>query len=140
MTNSWLTNWHSASSGSGYATPALENSQFAKRDSPDIDVYVEPGIFSPDNDGNDDVVTIGYRFQTAGHMATIVIFDAEGRPVRYLVNNDLLGAEGSYSWDGITEDNQKANIGIYLVYFEVFDARGRVLKKLIPVVVAGRLR
>lgn len=133
------TNWHSASSGSGFATPALQNSQFAEPGRNDFEVVVEPAVFSPDNDGHDDVTTISYHFESPGFMASILIFDAEGRPVRTLVNNELLGTKGSFSWDGLTDGRNKANTGIYLLYFEVFDQSGEVRKNLTTVVVGGKL-
>jgi hypothetical protein len=133
------TAWHSASSTSGFATPALRNSQFTPGNSRIHNIEVEPAIFSPDNDGIDDVTNISYHFQTPGYMATILIFDAGGRVVRTLVSNELLGSAGSFSWDGLTDDRQKANLGIYIVYFEVFDQSGRVEKAKMTVVLAGRL-
>ncbi len=133
------TAWHSASSVSGYATPGLRNSQYAAGKSSSFKMQVEPVVFSPDNDGLDDVTTISYHFETPGYMATIVIFDAGGRAVRTLVYNELLGPEGSFSWDGFTDDRQKANLGIYIVYLEVFDQFGRVEKVKKTVVLAGRL-
>jgi len=134
-----LTNWHSAGSAFGYATPALQNSQYSERSNSSFEIWTEPAIFSPDNDGLEDVVNINYQFPRAGYMASITIFDADGRPVRYLVNNDLLGTCGSYSWDGITENDEKANIGIYVIYFEAFNPDGHMEKQLRSVVLAGRL-
>ncbi len=133
------TNWHSASSGSGYATPALPNSQYDETSEKPSALWVEPGIFSPDNDGVDDVATIGYRFDSPGFMASVVIFDVEGRPVRYLVNNAMLGTSGFFTWDGVTDDRRKAGIGIYVILLEAFDPAGRIEKNLVTVVLAGRL-
>jgi len=133
------TNWHSASSGSGFATPALRNSQFSHNDPSGAEVFIEPGIFSPDNDGYDDVANIHYHLQSPGYMPSVVIYDAKGRPVRFLINNELLGTSGSFSWDGITDDNQKATLGIYIIYFEAFDQNGNVIRNKKTVVLAGRL-
>ncbi len=133
------TNWHSASSGSGFATPALVNSQYCESREKPFELWVHPAIFSPDNDGIDDVATIGYAFDSPGFMASIIIFDGQGRPVRYLVNNALLGTEGAFSWDGITDDRQKAGIGIYVVYFEAFDREGVMVRNKVALVLAGRL-
>jgi hypothetical protein len=134
-----ITNWHSASSASGWATPALKNSQYADPEISGLDVFIEPEVFSPDNDGYNDVVTIGYEFDAAGYMASLMIFDAEGRPVRLLVSNEMLGTSGRFSWDGFTEDRQKAPIGIYVVCFEAFNQHGRVKKKLGTVVLGGKI-
>jgi len=133
------TNWHSASSQVGFATPGYKNSQYIAQSDLQQNVTIEPEIFSPNNDGYSDVAQINYKFEAAGYMAQIIIFDSNGRPVRYLVNNELLGSEGSFSWDGITEDNQKAGFGIYIVYFEAFDVNGNVKKFKKTVVLGGKI-
>jgi hypothetical protein len=51
----------------------------------------------------------------------------------------MLGIEGELSWDGLLQDNSKARIGIYLVYFEVFNLLGEVKKFKKTCVLAGRL-
>jgi hypothetical protein len=134
------TSWHSASSGCGFATPALRNSQYSAVDEKAFDLWVDPAVFSPDNDGFEDVVNIGYRFDSPGFMASVFILDAGGRPVRTLVNNMLLGSTGTFAWDGITDDRQKASIGIYVICFEAFDMSGRIERNLVSVVLAGRIR
>ncbi|MEZ5083766.1 MAG: lamin tail domain-containing protein [Bacteroidales bacterium] len=134
-----VTNWHSAASASGYATPAYQNSQFTSENPESGEVTVEPDIFSPDNDGYNDVLNIHYLFTTPGNTASIAIYDAEGRLINYLVQNEILGTVGTISWDGRTTDNQKANIGIYLIYFEVFDLNGNVKKYKRTAVLAGKI-
>lgn len=123
-----LTNWHSASSEVGYATPAYQNSQFISTEESQDEVSLEPQIFSPNNDGRDDVLNIHYEFTVPGFTAIILIFDANGRQVRTLINHELLGSSGSFSWDGITDDNQKGSAGIYIIYFEAYDTNGTVKK------------
>ncbi|MCF8405752.1 MAG: lamin tail domain-containing protein [Bacteroidales bacterium] len=134
-----LTNWHSASSDVGFATPAYQNSQFIEEGENNEEVTIYPEIFSPDNDGYNDVVNIQYTFDLPGITATISIYDAEGRMVNYLVNNEILGSNGIFSWDGRTQDNQKAPIGIYIIYFEGFDVNGNIKKYKKPVVLATKL-
>jgi len=133
------TNWHSASEEVGYATPGYENSQFVEEGEIEEEVTIDPEIFSPDNDGYNDVVNIHYKFDQTGYTADITIFDAQGRLIKYLVENSLLGTSGTYTWDGRTEDNQKANIGIYIIYFEAFNPEGQVKKYKISVVLAGNI-
>lgn len=133
------TNWHSAAEDAGYATPGYQNSQFATAIQVDDPVTIDPEIFSPDMDGNDDVLNISYQFQQPGYIADISIYDSRGRMVRKLVNNELLGTEGVFSWDGITDDNQKASIGIYIIFFEVFNTSGNHEKYKKTAVLGGRL-
>jgi len=133
------TNWHSASKQVGFATPAYINSQFNEFSEVEDPITVEPEIFSPDNDGYNDVLNITYRFESSGYTVNIIIYDSQGRLVKYLIRNSLLGVEGTFSWDGRTDNNQKASIGIYIIYFEAFDVNGNVKKYKKTAVLAGKL-
>ena len=134
-----VTNWHSAAESVGFATPGYENSQFLPAEITADNVTIEPEVFSPDNDGLDDVVNINYKFDKPGFVASVTIYDSRGRLINALVQNELLGTEGTFSWDGIADNNQKARIGIHVIYFEAFDLDGNMLKFKKPCVVAGRL-
>lgn len=122
------TNWHSASETSGFATPGFENSQSFNAGLSEDEFNVDREVFSPDNDGNQDVTTFSYKLDAPGYVGNLRIFDSEGRQVRYLMRNELLGREGGISWDGFTDDKQKCAIGIYVVYFEVFNTEGTTRK------------
>jgi flagellar hook assembly protein FlgD len=58
-------------------------------------------------------------------MASLIIYDAEGRQVRSLVNNLLLSTEGFFSWDGTNDRGEKVRVGRYIVYFTLFDMQGK---------------
>lgn len=120
------TNWHSAAAVVGYGTPGYRNSQFAPAPEPTGELTVEPAIFSPDNDGFQDVVTISYRFDSPSAVGTLGVFDVAGREVRRLLDNQILGVTGSVSWDGVIEGGGKGRIGPYVVMMEVFDLNGNV--------------
>jgi hypothetical protein len=134
------TNWTSASSVSGYGTPGYRNSQFSEiAVSQKGEVTVSPEVFSPDNDGFDDNVTLAYEFESPNYTGSFTIYDSNGRLVKYLVRNQLLGIQGTYSWNGVNEENEKARIGIYVIYMEAFDTEGNVVKIKKPCVLGGRL-
>ena len=133
-----LTNWHSAAEDVGYATPGYENSQY-KNVEPSSEVSLDPETFSPDNDGFDDVLNISYQFEKEGYVANIVIYDVKGRLIRNLILNQLLGTKGTFSWDGINDNNEKAAIGIYIVYFEAFRVDGETKKIKKTAVLGGHL-
>ena len=130
-------NWHSAAEDEGFATPGFENSQYQMTDSEGGEIVVEPETFSPDNDGVDDVLNISYNFSEPGYVASVIIYDAKGRLVRNLVQNELLGISGTFSWDGINERNEKARIGIYLIFVEAFSDDGEVKSFKKTAVLAG---
>lgn len=133
------TNWHSAAEAVGFATPGYLNSQYNPVDSVIDEISVDPEVFSPDNDGFDDVVNISYQFDAPGFVGSIYIYDSRGRLVKSLVENDLLGTTGTYSWDGTMENGEKARIGIYVVFFEAFGIEGEIRNIKKPCVLAGRL-
>lgn len=132
------TNWHSAAESQGYGTPGYENSQAFAAEPGGMEVEIAPEIFSPDNDGMDDVVSISYNMEVNGAVGTIRIFDAAGRVVRELVENELLGKSGTFSWDGINENAEKVRMGTYVILFEYFLTDGTQGAKKLAVVVAHR--
>lgn len=132
------TNWHSAAEDVGFATPGYENSQYQKVEITD-GISISPETFSPDNDGVDDVLNISYQFAEAGYVANIVVYDAKGRLIKNLLLNELLGTKGTFSWDGINENNEKAAIGIYVIYFEAFKLDGETKKFKKTGVLGGHL-
>jgi hypothetical protein len=125
-------NWHSASETSGFATPGYINSQYSDNNkNGEISLY--PEIFSPDNDGYNDLLNISYEFLESGNVGSIKIFDSSGRLVRNLVNNELLGNSGFYFWDGKDDNLKTVNIGIYIILFETYNKSGEinVFKKVV---------
>jgi len=133
------TNWHSAAASAGYGTPGYQNSQYYHTTDNDITLTVTPKVFSPDNDGYNDIATIQYQMTEPGYMATITIFDATGRPVRYLAKNNLLSISGSYIWDGLDEKGQKLPSGTYIIYTELFNLQGNKKQFKNAVILARRL-
>lgn len=133
------TNWSSAAASQGYATPGYQNSQALAAVFGDDDITISPEIFSPDNDGFNDVVTITYQNLDPTLIANIYIYDAAGRPVKHLTKSELLGVNGAISWNGTNEDNLISSVGVYIVYFEVFSSNGNTSRFKKTVVLAQRL-
>lgn len=121
-------NWHSASEKSGWGTPGYKNSMFNPEIESEGMLNIEPKVFSPDNDGFEDVLYINYMFNVPGYVANVTAFDRKGRLVKKITENELLGVEGNLSWDGLNENMQKVPIGIYILHFEIFDLEGNIKK------------
>lgn len=132
-------NFHSASESFGFATPGYLNSQEFANTRFGGEITIDPEIFSPNNDGFKDVVNINYQFTAPGFVANVSIFDKNGRLIKRLIKNELLGSKGTFTWDGTTEDNTKARIGIYVILVDALTVSGNkeVFKEV--VVVAERL-
>lgn len=133
------TNWFSASSEAGYGTPGYKNSQAGQETPFEGMVTTEPEVFSPDGDGYKDQLFIRYQFSDPGYVGNIQILDNHGRLVKAIVQNELLAQEGSYTWDGIREDGRKAELGIYIIYVEVFNLNGKAKSFKRKCVLGGRL-
>lgn len=133
-------NFHSAAESEGFGTPGYINSQYFAETKFSGEITIDPELFSPDNDGHQDNLNINYQFNAPGFVANVTIYDEQGRVVRRLVKNELLGKKGTFTWNGVTDDNTKARIGIYLIFFEAFNTSGdkEVFKE--PCVVAGQLK
>lgn len=132
-------NWHSAASTAGYGTPTYKNSQYKLANPVNAIIDVTPKVFSPDNDGHDDIATISYQVSEPGYVANISIFDANGRLVRYFVKNALLGLKGSWNWDGLNENGQKLAIGTYIIFTEIFNLQGKKKQFKNTIVLARKL-
>lgn len=124
-----INNWHSGAEQVGYATPGYVNSQFRSRENKSDDrVFFEDKFFSPNGDGFKDFLQINYQLDTPGFVATIRIYDSEGRPVREIVQGELLPASGSFKWDGTNDDGIAARMGIYVVLAELVEPGGTVIR------------
>jgi Lamin Tail Domain len=133
------TNWHSAASTAGYGTPTYKNSQYKLLQTVNAAIEVSPKIFSPDNDGRDDIASIQYRVTEPGYTANITIFDAAGRPVRNLVSNGTLGLTGYWNWDGLNDKGLKLPVGTYIVFTEIFNLQGKTKQFKNTLVLARKL-
>jgi hypothetical protein len=132
-------NWHTAAQTAGFGTPGRQNSQYLTFvEITSNEVSLNPEVFSPDNDGIDDILNINYRFDTPSLTAEVIIFDSAGRKVRHLVRQQILAAEGTITWDGSGDNGRKANTGLYIVYFQAFSKDGVQKIFKIPCVLAGR--
>lgn len=118
-------NWHSAASTVGYATPGYKNSQFTEIVQPQNSIELVPEVFSPNNDGIDDILHIYYTLNEAALIANVFIFDINGQITIQLANNTLIGSTGMLTWDGRNKHGKIAVTGMYIVYFEVFSSSGK---------------
>ena len=133
------TNWHSASQNAGFATPGYKNSQHTNANSGGGQVSIVPEVFSPDNDGVNDVVNVKFHLDNPGYVANVKVFDSKGRTIRTLIENELLGNESVFSWDGTSDEKEKARTGVYVFFIEVFNTDGDVKQFKKTCVLATRL-
>ncbi|KXK24280.1 MAG: endonuclease i [Bacteroidetes bacterium OLB12] len=119
-------NWKSAASAAGFATPGYINSNSKPEGSFTGDeIQVDPEIFSVDRPGQD-FARIRYKFDQSGWVANVKIADQQGRVIKELANNETLGIDGFFRWDGDREDGTRARMGYYFVWVELFQLDGQV--------------
>ncbi len=132
-------NWHSAAETVGFGTPGYKNSQFVANDATTAEIKIDPEIFSPDDDGYNDMANIRYHFAQPGYSLTVLIFDHSGNLIRNLIENQYIGTiTGSISWNGLQNNNTKAPIGIYIIYIRVFDLNGNLKEYKKTIVLGGK--
>ena len=128
--------WHSASSDAHYATPGFVNSQFRKLDSTaSSNLRLFPALISPDNDGQDDLLNIQYQFNETGTLLSAYVFHQNGQLLSTIIDNNLCGKAGSFSWNGLDAKNNRLPEGVYVVLIETFNLNGKTqrLKKAIGI-------
>ena len=130
--------WHTASENVEWGTPGYLNSQILY---PAVDgtVTLSPEIFSPDNDGYQDVLTIQLDLETTDNIINIEIYDSRGRRIKELKDNFFTGNSALFTWDGSTDENTKATIGTYILLITVTHADGSKSQYKEVCVVGGKL-
>lgn len=131
--------WHSASPQTGGATPGLQNSQFSEIGDSDMDVSVYPEIFSPDQDGYNDVIQFSVAPGKSGTLSTIKIFNEHGQEIYETNGNELLASQSVFSWDGIMKNKERAPVGIYVALVQLFRLDGTVKYFKLPFVLALKI-
>jgi hypothetical protein len=132
-------NWHSAAESIGFASPGRKNSQYLPALT-NGKLSLTSEVISPDSDGFEDILQINYQMSEPGLLGKITIYDDRGRLIRTLFSNELLATSGFFTWDGTTDEQVKASIGVYVLIFEAFSTNGGVFfTNKLAVTVAGKL-
>ncbi|MBN2484498.1 MAG: lamin tail domain-containing protein [Bacteroidales bacterium] len=121
--------WHSASESCGYATPAVKNSQALPAPSENYSFLVNPSEISPDNDGHNDFLTIGYTFTEPGYLISVMVYNMSGNKVCTIANNELTGTEGILLWNGLDSNDNRLPFGYYVLFFEAIHPNEGIIRK-----------
>ena len=134
-------NWHSAASTAGYATPTYQNSQYFEVVPTTSDAIFTLPIttFSPDGDGFNDFLTIQFKTEKPGYQATIRIYDAQGRLMRKLLDGAYLSNMDHLIWQGETDENAAASLGIYVLDCRLVHSDGTTKHEKLTCVLAKKL-
>ena len=133
-------NWHSASSTEGFATPGRRNSQEIIPSTSALTYAINPPVFSPDGDGWQDYCQLTYQTVQNGLMASITILDGVGRTIKRLIPQALLGTSGYFIWNGDNDQGQLCPPGTYLFIIQQFDLNGKTKTTRLPIVITTSFR
>lgn len=139
MPTAQMSNWHSASEAAGFATPGVENSQAVSVENMNGSFELSTNIFSPDNDGMDDVIQFHFSEMKSGSVGNLTIYNERGIRVKRLMRNEYLGPEGNTIWDGLSDEGEALEIGIYIATFEAFNEDGIQVKHKRDFILARKL-
>lgn len=119
--------WNSAAEQVGYATPGYRNSSAISTEPQNSEMISLPlEVFSPNEDGIDDLFAIAFNLDQVGYVANVNIYTDRGRLVKNISNNVLLSRESYVYWNGITDEGVLADIGMYVVLVELYDTNGNI--------------
>lgn len=129
--------WESASASYGFGTPGAANSHTWSQTRAELDkpYHIHPTVFSPDNDGADDLVWINFQGLEPGYKCAIDIFDVSGLFLNRIFNG-IPASQELMSWNGITYEGIQAMAGNYIVVIQLLNPAGKktMFKELISLV------
>ncbi len=117
-------NWSSAAEYVGFGTPGLRNSQYQEEILSNKRFALLSESFSPNNDGNQDLLIVQYDFDKPGYILSASVFDVKGRLQRKILVDEHLPISGQIIWDGESDRAFILPMGIYIIHFEYFHPYG----------------
>lgn len=134
-------NWTSSASSNNFGSPTTINSHFKnnKQKNNSKNFFLNRSIFSPDNDGYQDLLEVSYDFSDTENIITATIYNENGGITKQLLTNETLPSRGTIIWDGINEHNQITPAGYYIIILENFNLNGKYTVEKIPFVIAKYL-
>jgi flagellar hook assembly protein FlgD len=90
-------------------------------------------------DGYEDYLKINYQLEKSGYSANVSIYDTKGHKIIDLVENELTGKQGHWTWDGRNQNDASSALGIYILIFELIHADGEIINEKMVCTLAGKL-
>jgi len=132
-------NWSTCTKILG-GTPGKANSIITTSVKSSSLISVSPNPFSPDGDGVEDFCIIHYTLPMMTSTLNIRIYDVKGRLIRTLAKGEIAGTQGETVWNGFDDNNQRARIGVYVIFLEATDrSSSKVVTAKAVAVVAAKL-
>lgn len=116
--------WISAATSVNYGTPGTKNSQWMESGEQAEKPFLSPRVFSPDQDGYEDMLEIVLPAYTQSSLVEITITDLDGFLLRSLIGKGFSGHGDRYFWNGEDDDGHVVFPGIYIVHIKFSSSRG----------------
>jgi hypothetical protein len=133
--------WSSCAAPEG-GTPGMCNSIYSdlppQSGTDGASVSVTPNPFSPDGDGFEDHCLFRCTLPANVNQVRLRIYDAEGRPIATLRNNQPMGREAMVVWDGLDDAGRRTRVGAYVALLEGLDPYANTVVVTKAVVVVAR--
>lgn len=136
--SSWSAGNWSPHFGPATGSPGQRNSVSIYLPGQDQLLSLNPHAFSPDNDGNSDMLSVSVTLPGAG-LARVLVFDANGSLVGRLLDGEVIDGKRITFWNGKRGDQTDAPTGIYIVMLEArMLSSGETYRSRSPVVLVRR--
>jgi len=132
-------NWTSAAGSIGFATPGFTNSQRFSEENLAHGITVTPEVFAPETAGAQNFTTIQYQLERPGFVGTIKIYDISGKVIKEIVQNEIWGTTGFYTWNGTDMSGNRVRVGYYIIWVELLNLEGKVSNFKKTVVVGAKM-
>jgi hypothetical protein len=123
-------NWTSAAEDQQFGTPTARNSQY-KIGKQKGKFSANQEYFSPDGDGESDLMIFNYMSKAEKNVGTLHIYSSTGYLIKKICDSRVLGSSGELHWTGDNDQGEKANIGMYLAVWETYSANDEWEKSII---------
>jgi len=135
---SWSAGNWSPHFGPATGSPGERNSVSIHLPTRDRLLSLEPHAFSPDNDGDSDMLAVSVTLPGAG-LARLLVFDANGSLVTRLLDGEVIENNRITFWNGTRGDQTNAPTGIYIVMLEArMLSSGETYRSRSPVVLVRK--
>lgn len=123
-----LDKWTSAAESAGFGTPGLPNSQLSTA-AANGTFSMPQSWFTPNNDGNNDYLSIQYQLPEAGYFISVRIFTESGVLMAQPYSNYYTEQHGTCIWTGDDIEGMPLSPGNYAIHIEAYHANGKRLHK-----------
>lgn len=123
MPSTEKSNWTSAAEDLGYSTPTSKNSVFNQVAAKGNFSCALP-YFSPDGDGENDVMQFFYTCEKNGNVGKLAIYNQAGICIKNICAAKVLATNGEINWTGEDNNGNRAPIGLYVASWTIYNADG----------------